>query len=132
MVFNAIHSFTGERLWNEIQEIFTKTSSSTQTSYQVSFRDVMTDLRNEWNSINQELNSAKVHLEISKNRWEDYNISINNFEQWLNKMNTDVNEKNDSKVELPEMKIILEKYVFSFKCLRDVVFFIFDIYFLLI
>lgn len=99
----------GEFLWNEVQELFTKASSTTSSTQQVSLRDTVNDLRNDWNLLNNELNSAKGHLDVAKNRWEGYRLSLETFKTDLNKIREKLDQKFIVKGELSELKSYLEK-----------------------
>lgn len=94
-----------------MQDLFAKASSTTSPTQQVSFRDIMNDLRNDWNLLNSELNSAKGHLEVARNRWVGYHSSLENVKTDLNKILEKLNQKLEMKGELPEMKSYFEKLV---------------------
>lgn len=68
----------------------------------------MTELRNDWSLLNNELNSINGHLKVSQSRWEDYNNSINKFKEWLDVTAENV-KKHEPKSELSEMRTLLEK-----------------------
>lgn len=68
----------------------------------------MTELRNDWNLLNNELSSISSHLKVSQTRWEDYNDSVDKFKKWLNNTKENVKEQ-EPKSELSEMKTQLEK-----------------------
>lgn len=69
----------------------------------------MTDLRNDWNLLNNEISSVKGHLKVSQTRWEDFNSSVDKFKSWLAHMRENVQKKHDTKAELSEMKTLVER-----------------------
>lgn len=100
---------SGEYLWNSIQEIFTKALNATPAIHQAPLRDIMSELRNDWNLLNNELSSISGHLKVSQNRWKDFNDSVTKIKKWLDNTRDNV-KKYETKSELSEMKALLEKY----------------------
>lgn len=96
-------------MWNNVQEIYTTTLTSTSVSNQSTLKDFMNELRADWNSLNDEINSAKSHLNISQKRWTDFFTALENLATWLKVMADKIMKKYDSNGELSDMRASLEK-----------------------
>lgn len=89
--------------------MFTAALSATPANNQASLRDSMNDLRSQWNLLNNELNSVKLHLNASQNRWEDFESSLETLVRWVKNMTENVDKEYDHKAELSDMRTLLEK-----------------------
>lgn len=106
----SIRMTEGQHLLAVLQEAFTKVIETTPSDKQDALRDDMTSLRNSWDQLTMNLTSIQAQLKAALARWDAYNESKRQFENWIQESEKVLQEILKTKGELGEMKTYLERY----------------------
>lgn len=100
----------GQHLLTVLQDAFAKVINNTQADKQEVFREDVQNLRNSWDTLSMDVTSIQAQLKSHLARWDDYNESKRQMENWLGEMENALLEGPNSRGELGEMKTLLERY----------------------
>lgn len=100
----------GQHLLTVLQDAFTKVIESTPVDKQEALREDMTTLRNSWDQLTMDVTSIQAQLKAALARWDAFNESKKQFEQWLTESEKILQETPKTKGEFGEMKTLLERY----------------------
>lgn len=93
-----------------VQDAYTKASNVLPEDKQEKLRDLMTKVREDWDTLGLAVKQKLIDLKQSQNRWSDFSANKDKLDKWLTEMEKNLMKLPDTKGELGEMKTQLERY----------------------
>lgn len=93
-----------------VQDAYNKATNIMPEDKQDQLRSMMTNLRENWDTLNLAVKQKTGDLKQIQNRWSDFATNKKRLEKWLNDTEKTLAIIPDTKGELSEMKTQLERY----------------------
>lgn len=100
----------GQHLLGMVQDAYTKASNVLPEDKQEKLRDLMTKVREDWDTLGLAVKQKLIDLKHAQTRWSDFSANKEKLDKWLSEMEKTLKSLPDTKGELGEMKTQLERY----------------------
>lgn len=93
-----------------MQDAYSKASNVLPEDKQEKLRDLMTKVREDWDTLGVAIKQKLIDLKQKQSRWSDFSANMDKIDKWLSEVETSLKTIPDTKGEFSEMKTQLERY----------------------